>query len=779
MANFDRMIYQYLREGKIELLKLIGRTRTIGAESVKILMYDSAGKILMATGLTKPTDATSGYAKGAIFIKTDAGAGVRGFYTNKGTNTSCTFEVGAAAVPGDLTLTTNSVIVGVGGVGADTAMAVQQVLIRAAGAVTPTTIAENRVLGRLTGGNLGAVQITTAEISATAAIALTQLASQAANTVTANATGAGATPTAVAVSAQSLLLRAAGNLTDTTIAEARVLGRATGGNLGAIQITNEHVAAGADIDFSKLEVIAANTVVANNTAGAAAATAVAMGTHEVLIRAGGNIASTAIAENRVLGRLTGGALGAIQVTTAEIAAAANIALTQMADQAALTFLVNTTNGAGKPTALALAANQILAVTAGPVISALAIARKAVLGASASVLTTYALTAGQLLSADANDLVAITCAAGTVVTGGTGPAITAVALPTGSILRGATGATPTALDLSAVGSLATGDGTTVGGIVLARKEILYNAAGVTLDGLTIARGDLVSADANDVCKVSIAAGEVVVGATGPDIDGVALATGSILIGATGATPVALDIAVNEVLYRIGAGTLDGLSLPRKNLLTGGAANLQAIAVAAGDIVTADANDIAVASIAAGEVVVGATGPVVDGVALATNTLLTGATGATPVALLCNEARLIGRATGGVLDDIQAGTEHIAANAITPALMGLRTKSTRATDGDLVATAAELVAGYYERTGAVGAHNLTFDSTANLLAVMGAATYSWFSCLFVNGTDATETIVAGDAQTTLKGTATVPTLTTALLTFIRTAAGTIDVIITQST
>jgi hypothetical protein len=48
--------------------------------------------ILMARGLTVPTDGTSGYAKGCIFIDTNAIAGSV-FYVNEGTKSSCDFNV--------------------------------------------------------------------------------------------------------------------------------------------------------------------------------------------------------------------------------------------------------------------------------------------------------------------------------------------------------------------------------------------------------------------------------------------------------------------------------------------------------------------------------------------------------------------------------------------------------------------------------------------------------------------------------------------------------------
>ena len=62
-----------------------------GAETIKVVLSDGNGDILIAYGDTVPTDATSGYAKGCLFIDTDVATGTTGLYCNKGTSTSCQF----------------------------------------------------------------------------------------------------------------------------------------------------------------------------------------------------------------------------------------------------------------------------------------------------------------------------------------------------------------------------------------------------------------------------------------------------------------------------------------------------------------------------------------------------------------------------------------------------------------------------------------------------------------------------------------------------------------
>lgn len=100
MAGLDMMMYRLFRKGEFPLaMKLLGKT--VG--TVKVLLKDSAGKILLATGTTVPTDSTAGYAKGCIFIDTDAGAGSQGAYVNVGTTAACNFDVITTIGAGDIT----------------------------------------------------------------------------------------------------------------------------------------------------------------------------------------------------------------------------------------------------------------------------------------------------------------------------------------------------------------------------------------------------------------------------------------------------------------------------------------------------------------------------------------------------------------------------------------------------------------------------------------------------------------------------------------------------
>jgi hypothetical protein len=88
-----------------------------GAEAIRVLARDASEKIMLATGLTKPTDATAGYAKSCLFIKTNAATGTAGLYENIGTTLSCNFNLVGAVTAGEITLATGSILVGAAGVG--------------------------------------------------------------------------------------------------------------------------------------------------------------------------------------------------------------------------------------------------------------------------------------------------------------------------------------------------------------------------------------------------------------------------------------------------------------------------------------------------------------------------------------------------------------------------------------------------------------------------------------------------------------------------------------
>lgn len=73
-------------------LQVDGRGETINSVAVTVLLKDSNGDVVLCTGTTVPTDASSGYARGGVFLKTNGSAGTI-FYINEGSNTSSAFNV--------------------------------------------------------------------------------------------------------------------------------------------------------------------------------------------------------------------------------------------------------------------------------------------------------------------------------------------------------------------------------------------------------------------------------------------------------------------------------------------------------------------------------------------------------------------------------------------------------------------------------------------------------------------------------------------------------------
>ena len=73
-------------------VRIDGNDVTIDGADIEIILEDEAENILMGRGTTVPS-ADAGFAKGCIFIKTDAGNGVKALYENQGTTASCSFNL--------------------------------------------------------------------------------------------------------------------------------------------------------------------------------------------------------------------------------------------------------------------------------------------------------------------------------------------------------------------------------------------------------------------------------------------------------------------------------------------------------------------------------------------------------------------------------------------------------------------------------------------------------------------------------------------------------------
>jgi len=73
-------------------VRIDGNDVSIDGADIEIILEDDSEMILMGRGTTVPS-ADAGFAKGCIFIKTDAGDGVKGLYENQGTTASCSFNL--------------------------------------------------------------------------------------------------------------------------------------------------------------------------------------------------------------------------------------------------------------------------------------------------------------------------------------------------------------------------------------------------------------------------------------------------------------------------------------------------------------------------------------------------------------------------------------------------------------------------------------------------------------------------------------------------------------
>ena len=91
----------------------IGNTESPGATEVTVIEKDSSDNVLRATGTSVP-GTEAGYAKGALFIKTDAGAGVKSVYENIGTTSASSFNLIGDVSASEITLAEGSVLVGNG-----------------------------------------------------------------------------------------------------------------------------------------------------------------------------------------------------------------------------------------------------------------------------------------------------------------------------------------------------------------------------------------------------------------------------------------------------------------------------------------------------------------------------------------------------------------------------------------------------------------------------------------------------------------------------------------
>ena len=111
MASLDKWLYNFAKAQKVPRMKLTGYSRTISATTVTSLMEDGNNHMLLCSGTSVPS-ALDYFAKGCIFIKTDAAANAKALYENVGTSSSCSFNLLGEVAIGDIPLTDGTIMVG-------------------------------------------------------------------------------------------------------------------------------------------------------------------------------------------------------------------------------------------------------------------------------------------------------------------------------------------------------------------------------------------------------------------------------------------------------------------------------------------------------------------------------------------------------------------------------------------------------------------------------------------------------------------------------------------
>lgn len=75
----------------VNVIQLDGQSETVGATAITTLSRDQNGNVLICAGTSIPTGA--GYAKAALFIKTDVAAGTGSLFLNKGDTGTADFTL--------------------------------------------------------------------------------------------------------------------------------------------------------------------------------------------------------------------------------------------------------------------------------------------------------------------------------------------------------------------------------------------------------------------------------------------------------------------------------------------------------------------------------------------------------------------------------------------------------------------------------------------------------------------------------------------------------------
>lgn len=89
--SLDKWLWNFAKRRTVPVLGTYGESRTVGGNTVTVFQVGTTNYVTLCSGTTVPTNASADFAKGCIFIKTDAGTGDAAIYQNLGSTTSCLF----------------------------------------------------------------------------------------------------------------------------------------------------------------------------------------------------------------------------------------------------------------------------------------------------------------------------------------------------------------------------------------------------------------------------------------------------------------------------------------------------------------------------------------------------------------------------------------------------------------------------------------------------------------------------------------------------------------
>ncbi len=155
-------------------LTMVGISQTVGTHTVTVLARNEFEKVLFCTGTDVPHNGDNGFAKGCLFIKTDAVTGTKGLYENQGTSSACAFNVIGDITVAEISLAEGNVLVGNNaGVGvALSAKGDAKILIGNGTTITSVTISGDITIDNAGAVTIGAKKVTTSKIAAAAGTVL-------------------------------------------------------------------------------------------------------------------------------------------------------------------------------------------------------------------------------------------------------------------------------------------------------------------------------------------------------------------------------------------------------------------------------------------------------------------------------------------------------------------------------------------------------------------------------------------------------------------------------